>query len=327
MNKQPVLSICIPTYNREQRLLSLLKSIFLQKGSENIRVSVIDNHSDYDVAASVSRAFPDRVSQITVTRNKINVGGDANIAMLFFHCDTPWMWMLGDDDECMPDSISNILSDISEYPDITMFKYSIEGFLPHENKEICSITEFVDYFWPGDHKSGDMIFISNNVYNTSKAREYYKTTLMNCSCAISQLLPALFALEEKIEKIMLRPTSIVKYLPPAPGSEWNLLKTAIRIVNVADIFPSTPLNITHKLSYLVVRDFGHLNLSKICLKYSDRSYSKYYYKSLYCKAFKYAPSIKDRIICILFYLSYHLKFDFLSTAERIHSYKSFITKK
>ncbi len=85
-----LLTIGIPTYNRAQLLHRALRSVT----GRGIRVIVSDNGSTDDTP-QVMAAFPD----VIYLRNPENLGYDANQIRLFEATRTPFLWLLGDDDQ------------------------------------------------------------------------------------------------------------------------------------------------------------------------------------------------------------------------------------
>lgn len=300
-NYSSILSICIPTYNRKDRLIAQLQSIFSQQEALEIEVVICDNASNYSINQTLSSVFHENIlKRIRVVNNKVNIGGAANIASLFLHCNTPWMWILGDDDETIEGSISTILQNIEKYPDTTLFKYSIKGFKSHTYKECYKIRELVNYYLDGRYHSGDLIFISNNVYNMAHARKHYGETLIQCGCRISQLLPALFSLDANDGCVRMMPENIIEYKRPEPGSEWNLLNIAMDLTKVYALnLHLTSLERRH-LSRVVFGDFSHILIIYSCLAISDKQYSRFVYNTIYRIAFKYTGSIRDKMYWFIF---------------------------
>jgi len=70
----PLVCICIPTYNAEKTIRETLVSILCQR-YRNLIVLVVDNAS-VDGTLAIVEAFND--SRISIHRNKVNVGGEAN---------------------------------------------------------------------------------------------------------------------------------------------------------------------------------------------------------------------------------------------------------
>ncbi len=81
---QIILSICIPTYNRENELRQTIESIVQQDGFDNkIEVLIVDNAST-DNTEKMVREYINRYNNIVYVRNDTNIGADRNIAKAAF---------------------------------------------------------------------------------------------------------------------------------------------------------------------------------------------------------------------------------------------------
>ena len=79
--KQPLLSICIPTYNRANVLEDNLNSLVKLDGfSDDVEVIISDNCST-DETQRIGESFAQRYSNIRYYRNESNVGGCQNILL------------------------------------------------------------------------------------------------------------------------------------------------------------------------------------------------------------------------------------------------------
>lgn len=167
MARQRKLTIAIPTYNRAMQIKNTVSKLRLQL-TPDCFLLVIDNHSE----TPVTDVLKDIVAGLAtddykISRNSINIGGDANIMRCFEMCETEWLWTLGDDDDITDDAVAIILSDIERYADTTNICY----YSPHklhpvrnEVKEFRGRKEFLS----GIDSLGAYIFMSTNVYNRSK---------------------------------------------------------------------------------------------------------------------------------------------------------------
>lgn len=102
----PRLSIYIPTWDRPQYLMRLLKSIEPQL-TDQVDVFVSINHgtSQYDL--------PDWV---THRRTAYNIGGDANIISGPTLVTGDYVWVIGDDDQLLPYTIKTTLTALNSNP-------------------------------------------------------------------------------------------------------------------------------------------------------------------------------------------------------------------
>jgi abequosyltransferase len=99
LEQKPILSICIPTYNRASYLQLCLEQICKQLEGFVQQVSIIigDNASS-DNTNQVVQCFIDRGFPVVYHRHEHNVGVDANIAFCLKHCKGEYLWITGDDD-------------------------------------------------------------------------------------------------------------------------------------------------------------------------------------------------------------------------------------
>ncbi len=115
-----LLTIAIPTYGRNDLVLASIKSLEPQL-NDQARLLIIDNHSPVPVApVSISR-------HTTIVRNQINIGGNGNILRCFELSESEWIWVLGDDDQVLSDSVSRILEAISTSPSAIYLNFSTIG--------------------------------------------------------------------------------------------------------------------------------------------------------------------------------------------------------
>ncbi len=102
----PLLSICIPTYNRSHYLKRCLESIvehFAQSPQlkTSVEVVVSDNCSTDDTE-SIVRSFAEQIPLLVYHKNAQNVGFDRNIESVVKAAHGTFCWYLGDDDLIIP---------------------------------------------------------------------------------------------------------------------------------------------------------------------------------------------------------------------------------
>jgi len=114
---QPLLSICIPTYNRAGLLRVCLDSIFFQFKDEGLKdlieVVVSDNASPDSTEALVleyQKTFP----QLKYFRNPENIGGDLNLANSVVKASGKYAWYLGDDDALVLGALKYIVKILTQ---------------------------------------------------------------------------------------------------------------------------------------------------------------------------------------------------------------------
>lgn len=177
MNDEIILTVMIPTYNRADCLKKVLVSLMNQT-VDNFKIFISDNASDYDVNILLSE-LPDSFSKrCNIFKRKINCYADVNIFDLFTFCETKYMWTLSDDEYVHNDAVEKIYNYISKYPKVGVFNFTLSenigtGGLP---KVIKSIEEFIDFYYNKSKNNnkwhGDLIFLSNKVFNMHLVSDY-----------------------------------------------------------------------------------------------------------------------------------------------------------
>jgi len=110
----PQLSIIIPTYNRARLLERCLHSVLAcQLG--DIEILVSDNASPDDTQ-DVLQTFRD--PRLHFSRNKTNLGFEANMLKLLRSAAGEWIFCLTDDDFLLPNALERLLMIIKCHPDI-----------------------------------------------------------------------------------------------------------------------------------------------------------------------------------------------------------------
>ena len=111
--KFPVLSICIPTYNRSAYLRECLESVLSSaKGHEEQIEIVISDNASADDTASVVNEFKKCYPWIRYNRNDINVGAERNCYVVAGLASGEYVWIFGDDDKMTDEAIPSVLKSI-----------------------------------------------------------------------------------------------------------------------------------------------------------------------------------------------------------------------
>ncbi len=308
MEKQ--LSIVIPTYNRKERLLQQLSSIFKQAESRFVNVIVCDNASDYDVEREIRNTFTEsQLLNFSIVRNKVNVGMGANLALILLQSDTEWLWTLSDDDITTDLSIAAILDDIRTFPDTDMFKYSINIFDSHKEVTVRTIDELTHYYLKEHHASGDFVFISNCVYNRRCIDSFFGNTLSESYTLVGHILPIIRALDENKGVLRFRPQRIVDFVPAAPNTGWGMFYGALGVSTVSCLQLKSNRKQTNKLTQVIMSGFSHYWLIQKALSMENRKQAKFLYKQIYFRSYKYSGRIVDKIWYLFFNMCYPLHID------------------
>ena len=158
-NKQPVLSICIPIYNRIDFLKRHLdqylkcKSLF----DEKIHLFISDNCSKDDLQTLVNE-YSNKGLNIDYSRNTENIGPDGNFIKCFNSAKGKYIWLLGSDDVPVDGFVDSLVDILGSHD----YGYL---FLNHNSKE-RQLTEYNDPKDLLDKVHIWITFMSANIFKT-----------------------------------------------------------------------------------------------------------------------------------------------------------------
>ena len=115
------LSICIPTYNRAKNIINCLESLCAneKKYLDQIKVCISNNDSKDNTELVISK-YMDRLP-IIYSKNKTNLGIPRNFLKVVSMCDAEYVWLIGDDDLFLENSLERVLNLICKNPEIDFF--------------------------------------------------------------------------------------------------------------------------------------------------------------------------------------------------------------
>jgi len=147
IDKQPILSICIPTYNRCSLLNNTLKKITSQpyfQQTDNVEIAISDNCSTDETPAVCEKyknLFPNK---IFYHRNDENIK-DRNFEKVLSLANGLYLKLCNDTIVFKPNSLESMCEDILKFVDEKPLLCFAAGFVPSENRyEYCqNISDFV----------------------------------------------------------------------------------------------------------------------------------------------------------------------------------------
>jgi len=311
------LSIVIPTYNRKEKLLRQLHCILDQPESKLVNdITVLNNHSNYDCEGVVYAEFPkDQYFNLTVITHPYNVGGNMNISLCFYYAKADWMWMMSDDDTATGNSIKTILRNIEEHKDDIVIKYSL-GNTVHKDVHVDSLNGLVDYYKDNHLFQGELIFMSNGVYNLTKLQPVVGEVIEYGYNSMPAILPMFFGLDKNLGKIYFSSKYIINYSVPemADGEhDWTSSYNSImgRVVSLFDY----PFNCNGKtmLRLLTLQDHWSPYL---CIRSLYRSGDKKKMKIFHDRIFPYTyqfSGLRRLKVNLIYFFFYYFDIDIKKT--------------
>jgi glycosyltransferase involved in cell wall biosynthesis len=164
----PVLTIAIPTYNRNHILAKNLATLIPQLTADCV-LTVIDNASDVPLAETLSEFQKSCACRMNIVRNRVNIGANANILRCLESCATKWIWILGDDDPIRPNAIATILDEIPGSNNALYLNFRSALCAPRrtpcQGRGISEFAEALDSF-------SNALFISTSIFNAAELLDY-----------------------------------------------------------------------------------------------------------------------------------------------------------
>jgi glycosyltransferase involved in cell wall biosynthesis len=160
INKQPLLSICIPTWNREKILaesLNRFKEQLTEIDVDDIELYVSDNAS-IDSTPTVVKGFIEQGLPITYNRNPENVGAARNFIRCIQWSNGKYIWLLGDDDFLQPGALKLIVDTLKEgeFGLLHLYTFGTKKEQPQIIDDVKNFIHKVSYY---------ATFMSGNIFN------------------------------------------------------------------------------------------------------------------------------------------------------------------
>jgi glycosyltransferase involved in cell wall biosynthesis len=284
---EKILTVVIPTYNRVKHLIKNLPAL-LNQLTDECELIIIDNCSNVSVNIEIEQFIKDYPAvKFNIIRNPKNIGLFGNIMKCFEVATTKWLYILGDDDSLMPDSITLILRDIKEHSDCFNLTYKWhpeKKWSQTRPKTTSSFTDYVNSIESIHH----VLFLSSNVYNLEKLSinihtgHYYQIT------SAPHLVLLLVALDfNKNSNVYLSNNFLVNNLNNEVEDEtkWNRFDFFRNNKTILDL-PLNPANkrelfLLYKASYPVttyLNFYLNINNKKILNRINEFKIATYYYR-------------------------------------------------
>lgn len=212
MCKKPLLSICIPTYNRGTLLEQSIRKMIPVCEENNILIVVSDNASP-DNTEAIMNGLTSEYDFIRYHRHPENIGSDDNFEYVLKMANTKYRWLMSD--TCFVESIDTLMSDLeSEDWD----GYIVNGdpyraqHLPHEKTRYGeSVSVMRDIGW-------HLTWISCMIYHERLVEflkfERYRNSSFNQTALMFE------PTANRASKICFNPSIVVDNLPVEKESGW-----------------------------------------------------------------------------------------------------------
>ncbi len=127
----PLLSICVPTFNRAALLDVCLASVLPQVAAFSAEVEcVISDNASSDATRAILAKYQDRFSFLRVHRNEANIGIIGNITKVASELARgEFVWLVGDDDVLVKGAVERVLQRLRQSPEVDLVAFNV-GYEP-----------------------------------------------------------------------------------------------------------------------------------------------------------------------------------------------------
>jgi glycosyltransferase involved in cell wall biosynthesis len=175
----PLISVCIPAYNRASVLSTLLDSI-VQQDFRNFEVLICEDRSPErdTIQTIVSRYQQAHPGLIRYIENEANLGYDGNLQRLVELAEADYCFFMGNDDVMCPGALAAAASAVTRYQNIGVVLRSYAAFDESPDKVVQEFRYFAqETFFPAGEDTIATIFrrsvvISGMVVHREAARRY-----------------------------------------------------------------------------------------------------------------------------------------------------------
>lgn len=173
-NKNPLVSIIIPVYNRVAYLLETLKSLVEQSYS-NWECILVDDFSTEDSISIIENFIQNENRFLLIKKNKIlNKGANASRNIGLNQANGEFIIFFDSDDIMAKTMIENRINHFKQYPDFDFLVFSMGFFLESQNLQVTQNRKSINL----DNEKTIEEFVFSNLLPWNVCRPIYKTQLI-----------------------------------------------------------------------------------------------------------------------------------------------------
>lgn len=172
MNNQPVLSICIPIYNRAEYLKRQFEQFLQCKElfGDRVQLFISDNCSEDDLR-SIAEDYSHKGLSFEFSRNDENIGPDANFIKCFNSATGKYVWLLGSDDIPIDGFVPKLVEILENHDyDYIFLNHQVDDGTLSEYNSASDVLEKV-HVW--------ITFMSANIFRTEYVKNVRGEDYMN----------------------------------------------------------------------------------------------------------------------------------------------------
>jgi glycosyltransferase involved in cell wall biosynthesis len=217
MNSLPLLTICIPTYNRIEKAINVAQA-FLNQKNDFFVIKIYDNASD---GGEKLKNFCEK-NGIEYIRRIVNIGPGANIMRLFEENFSEWLVIFSDDDFpkiSFVDEILRLLENKSNN-DIIAFKSKTKINSNQLDIKIDNLYEFSRYNSESDN-FGSTLLISSWIFNRNKLIDSIRYSYLYFGFQAPHAVIIMSALFQRKGAVKYLSSELLEHRPANAKDSWS----------------------------------------------------------------------------------------------------------
>ena len=131
MDKEPLVTICIPNYNSAVTISQTLESL-LQQTYTNIQIKIFDNAST-DKSITIIKSYEEKYNNITLFQNETNIGGEANFTKCIANLEGEYGAIYHSDDLYLENMVEEQVSFLKKHAECSAV--ATHGYVIDENSK------------------------------------------------------------------------------------------------------------------------------------------------------------------------------------------------
>ena len=173
---RPLLTVAVPTYNRQNFLATFLTAIAPQLAGESRVELLISDNGSPDKTGELVRNFQSKGVPIRYIRNQTNIGGDQNFLQCFELASGKYVWICGDDDVIEPSGLSRVLAHLDSQPEYDLLFLQARSFQGDYSPQPPKGPERVRVFTRAEDAARQVhvffTFISGTIVNKERVSQF-----------------------------------------------------------------------------------------------------------------------------------------------------------
>lgn len=209
-----LLSIAIPTYNRNERVIDRLEEMRTWN-YDWLEIIIVDNasanHPKIDSFSSINQS-------IRLVKNKINIGAPANVLKCIEEASGKFLWILSDDDEILPGALDFVKAILDSEPHVGLVSLGEHAAQQYTG---ASVGDFIAAMpsW------SNQIILGNTIYLLRPLQENLHLLYHFVSSMCPQFTASLICITHS-EKFLFCQAQVVKMIPLEPHiPQWSYLNS------------------------------------------------------------------------------------------------------